>query len=63
MTFRATEPLHLMHSDICSPIETAIGGGQYVLLFLDDATGHTDQYYLTYKSEALEKLNNGNILE
>jgi hypothetical protein len=63
MTFRATEPLHLLHSDICSPIETAIGGRQYVLLFLDDATRHTDQYNLTYKSEALEKLNNGSILE
>jgi len=53
-TSRATEPLQLVHSDICAALETAIGGGQYMLLFIDDATRHTDEYILKYKSEALE---------
>jgi len=54
-TSRATEPLQLVHSDICGPLETAIGGAGYMLLFIDDATRHTDEYILKYKSEALEK--------
>jgi len=54
-TSRATEPLQLVHSDICGSLETAIGGGRYRLLFIDDATRHTDEYILKYKSEALEK--------
>ena len=52
---RSTEPLQLVHSDICCPLEQAIGGGRYMLLFIDDATRHTDEYILKYKSEALEK--------
>jgi hypothetical protein len=54
-TSRATEPLQVMHSDICSPMETAIGGGRYMLIFIDDSTRHTDKYILKYLSEALEK--------
>ena len=53
-TSRATEPLQLVHSDICGPLERAIGGCRYMLLFIDDATRHTDEYILKYKSEALE---------
>jgi hypothetical protein len=53
-TSRATEPLQLVHSAICGPLETAIGGGRYMLLFINDATRHTDEYILKYKSEALE---------
>jgi hypothetical protein len=54
-TSRATAPLQLVHFDICGPLETAIGGGQYMLLFIDNATRHTDEYIVKYKSEALEK--------
>jgi len=54
-TSRATEPLQLLHSDICSPLETAIGWGRYMLLFIDDSPRHTDEYILKYKSERLEK--------
>jgi hypothetical protein len=36
----AAEPLQLVHSAICSPLETAIGGGDYMLLFIDNATRH-----------------------
>jgi len=54
-TSRTTEPLQLVHSDICGPLETAIRGGRYMLLFIDNATRHTYEYILKYKSEALEK--------
>jgi len=54
-TSRATEPLQLVHSDIGGPFETAIGGGRYMLVFIDDAMRCTEEYILQYKSEALEK--------
>jgi hypothetical protein len=54
-TLRATEPLQHVHLDICGALETAIGGGRYMLLFIDDTTRHPDEYILKYKSEALEK--------
>jgi len=53
----AAEPLHLIQMDICGPLEPAIGGDRYMLLFIDDATWHMDEYILKYKSEALEKFN------
>jgi len=62
-TSRATEPLQLVHSDICGPLETAIGRGRYMLLFIDDATRHTDEYILKYISEALQNSKNGRLLE
>jgi transposase InsO family protein len=51
-----------VHSDICGPLEPAIGGGRYILLFIHDATRHTDAYILKYKSEALEKFKEWNAL-
>jgi hypothetical protein len=50
----ASEPLQLVQSDICDPLETAIRGDRYMLLFIDNTTRHTDEYILKYKSEALE---------
>jgi len=44
-----------MHSDICGPLETAITEGRCMLLFIDTAIKHMDEYILKYKSEALEK--------
>jgi hypothetical protein len=49
-----TERVYLVHSDLCSSLETAIRGGLYMLLFIDDATSHTDEYMLKYKLEELE---------
>jgi hypothetical protein len=54
-TSRDSEPLQLAHSDICGLMQTAIGGGRYMLLLLDDPTRHPDVYILKYKSEDLEK--------
>jgi hypothetical protein len=53
-TSRATEPLQLVHSDLCSHLETASRAGLDILLFIADARRHTDPYILKYKSEALE---------
>jgi hypothetical protein len=44
-----------VHLDICGPLETAIGGAQYKLLFINDAARYTDENILKYKSEALEQ--------
>jgi hypothetical protein len=61
-TSRASEPLHLVHSDICGPLETAIRGGRYILLLVDDATRYTLDYILQYKLEALEKFQESKAL-
>ena len=54
-TSRTSTPLKLVHSDVCGPLERAIGGGRYMLLFVDDATRKTDGYILNNKSEALSR--------
>jgi hypothetical protein len=54
-TSRATEPLQLVHSHKCAPLETALEGGQYMVLFIDDATRYKHEYILKYKSEGLEE--------
>jgi hypothetical protein len=54
-TSTATEPLQLVHSVICGPLETAIGGGGRMLCDIDNTTRHTDEYILKYKAEPLEK--------
>lgn len=34
---KATEPLQLVHSDICGPMETELlGGNKYFITFIDD---------------------------
>jgi len=48
-----TEPLQLVHTDLSDPLETAIGGCQYMLLFIDDVRRHTDEYSLKYKWDAM----------
>jgi hypothetical protein len=55
-TSRATVPLHPMYSEVCSPLETAIGGGPYMLLIINNETRHTDGYALKHKLKALEKI-------
>jgi hypothetical protein len=47
--------LMLVYLEICGPLETVIGGGRYMLLFMDDAMRHMEEFILKYKSEALEK--------
>jgi len=53
-TSHATEPLQHAHLDICGPMEKAIGGGRYILPFINNATRHLDEHISKYASEALE---------
>jgi len=49
--WRAKEPLQLIHSDICGPLETPLSHAFYFLTFIDDFTHKTWVYFLKYKSE------------
>jgi len=47
--------LQFIHSDICGPLETFLGGFKYFLLLIDDFSRMTWVYFLKEKSEAFEK--------
>jgi hypothetical protein len=50
---RASEPLELVHSDLCGPIDpTTYSGTNYYVLFIDDFTRMTHIYPLKKKSSA-----------
>ena len=52
-TWRAAQPLELVHADICGPISpTSNSGKRYVLCFIDDFTRKAWAYLLTEKREA-----------
>lgn len=56
-TKRATQPLQLVHTDICGPIQPmTLGGNKYFLIFTDDFTGKTWVYNLKEQSETFQKL-------
>ncbi|KAI5342159.1 hypothetical protein L3X38_010034 [Prunus dulcis] len=51
-TWRASEPLELIHSDVCRPMQiTTIGGNRYFLTFIDDCTRMCWVYFMQYKYE------------
>ena len=51
---RASFPLQLIHSDICSPMNVrARHGGSYFITFIDDFTRYGHVYLNSHKSEAL----------
>ena len=52
---RSTEPLELIHSDICDfkSIQTR-GGKKYFITFIDDYTRYSYVYLIQIKDEALE---------
>ncbi|KAL6287822.1 hypothetical protein ACE6H2_012212 [Prunus campanulata] len=52
--WRASQPLELIHSDICGPMQTVtLGGNRYFLTFIDDHTRMCWLFFLQYKSQAL----------
>ena len=51
---RHTEPLDLIHSDICDLKQTR-GGNKYFITFVDDSTKYCYVYLLKSKGEAIEK--------
>ncbi|GAU50842.1 hypothetical protein TSUD_232190 [Trifolium subterraneum] len=51
--YRSTQPLHVVHSDICGPIETeTLGGNRYFMTCVDEFTRKVWIYLLKEKSEA-----------
>ena len=51
----ANRNLQLVHSDICGPLPTSLGGCIYFLLFIDDFSRMTWVYLLKKNSEAFQK--------
>jgi hypothetical protein len=56
-SWRANRWLQLVHSDVCGPLETSLGGCKYFLLFIDDFSRINWVYFLKKKSEVFEKFN------
>ncbi|BBG99302.1 zinc ion-binding protein, partial [Prunus dulcis] len=50
---RASQPLELIHLDICGPMQTiTLGGNRYFLTFIDDHTRMCWVFFLQHKSQA-----------
>jgi len=55
-TSRAKEPLALVHTDICGPMQTlSIGGSFYFLTFIDDFSRKIWVYFLKNKSDTFSR--------
>ena len=55
---RAEEPLELVHSDVCGPLNIqARGGYEYFVSFIDDFSRYAYIYLMQHKSETFEKFN------
>ncbi len=53
---RATEPLGIIHSDVCGPMKTtSIGGCKYFVTFIDDFSRKIWLYPIKAKSECFDK--------
>ncbi|KAL8096081.1 hypothetical protein AgCh_037150 [Apium graveolens] len=62
-SFRASQPLELIHADLCGPISpTTKGGNNYFMLLVDDYSRVMWAYMLTSKDEALEVFKKFRIL-
>ncbi|KAM2369740.1 hypothetical protein ACFXTH_047137 [Malus domestica] len=50
--WRASQPLELIHSDICGPMQrTTLGGNRFFLTFIDDHTRMCWVFFLQHKSQ------------
>lgn len=59
---RATQPLQLVHSDICGPMETeSHGGNRYFITFIDDYSRKFWVYFLKQKSDAFTVFKDFNV--
>uniref|UniRef100_A0A0V0HMV8 Putative ovule protein n=1 Tax=Solanum chacoense TaxID=4108 RepID=A0A0V0HMV8_SOLCH len=51
-TWRATEKLELVHTDVCGPMQaSSLGHNKYFVLFIDDLSRMTWVYFLSNKSQ------------
>lgn len=56
---QSTEPLELLHMDVCGPMPVeSIGRSRYILLIIDDYSGMYFTYFLKSKSEVLTSFRN-----
>ena len=54
--FRAKEPLELVHSDVCGPLNVqARGGYEYFVTFIDDYSRYEYVYLIQRKSKTFGK--------
>ena len=52
----STQPLELIHSDVCGPLEIpSHGGSRYFVTFTDDFSRYSTIYFMKHKSEVLIK--------
>ena len=49
---RSATPFELVHSDLCGPFPSSVGGSIYYLLYIDDCTRYAEVYFLRSKSSA-----------
>ena len=53
---RSTEPLGLVHSDICGKLNSkSLGGAEYFLTFVGDKTRYVWVYFLKHKDEVFQR--------
>ena len=53
---RANQPLELIHSDVCGPMNVkARGGYEYFITFIDDYSRYGYVYLMQHKSDTFEK--------
>ncbi len=53
---RANQPLELIHSDVCGPMNVrARGGYEYFVTFIDDYSRYGYVYLMHHKSDTFEK--------
>lgn len=54
-TWRATEKLQLIHTDLCGPqVIPSLNGNRYFIIFIDDYTRMCWIYFMKQKSEVAE---------
>ncbi len=60
---RATKPLEIVHSDVCSPMtSTSLGGARYFVTYIDDFSRKVWVYLLKSRGECFEKFKEFNAL-
>lgn len=58
----ATQPLQLLHADICRPVSvTSLGGGRYFLTIVDDYSRFTWVHILRQKNDVFHTFKNFHV--
>jgi hypothetical protein len=45
---RATKPFEFIHSDLCGPMKSSIGGASYYIVYIDDFTRYTEGMTISF---------------